>query len=326
VTESLNPALDRAIDEHAFSGVVRVAARGDIVYERAVGFARRATKEPNEFATQFALASGTKTFTAVTVMSLIADGVLAPSTTARSVLGSTLPLVPDDVTVEQLLAHRSGIGDYVDEEGDDDRETWPLSVPATALRATSDYVAVLDGHPPKFPAGERFAYCNSGYVVLALLIEAATNASFYDQVDARVFTPAGMTASGFFTFDALPDGAALGYLDENHGSITNENNIPWRGSGDGGAFSTLDDIEAFWEFALSLEYMPEMLRARSERYGLGFWLRPDGAPEMEGCDAGVSFRSMCDEERGIRATVMSNSTLGAWPIARVFEEWWERLS
>ena len=50
------------------------------------------------------------------MVSLIEDGTLELSTTARSLLGGDLPLIRDDVTVEHLLAHRSGIGDYLDEE------------------------------------------------------------------------------------------------------------------------------------------------------------------------------------------------------------------
>ena len=59
-----------------------------------------------------------KGLTALTVVSLIEDGSLHLETTARSVLGGDLPLIDDGVTIEHLLAHRSGIGDYLDEEGD----------------------------------------------------------------------------------------------------------------------------------------------------------------------------------------------------------------
>ncbi|WP_410962068.1 serine hydrolase, partial [Salmonella sp. SAL4457] len=67
---------------------------------------------PNEIDTRFGLASGTKGLTALAVVSLIEDGTLELSTTARSLLGDDLPLIRDDVTVEHLLGHRSGIGDY----------------------------------------------------------------------------------------------------------------------------------------------------------------------------------------------------------------------
>jgi len=66
--------------------------------------------------TRFAIASGTKGLTALTVVSLISDDVLKLETPAREWLGEDLPLIGDDVTVEHLLSHRSGIGDYCDED------------------------------------------------------------------------------------------------------------------------------------------------------------------------------------------------------------------
>ena len=62
------------------------------------------------------MASVGKGLTALAIATLVEDGTLQWSTTARSVLGDDLPLIDDAVTVEQLMAHRSGIGDYLDED------------------------------------------------------------------------------------------------------------------------------------------------------------------------------------------------------------------
>src|SRR5690348_8351684 len=98
-----------------FSGVVRVDRGDEVVVSSAYGLANRAYGIPNSVDTQFGIASGTKGLTALAVVSLIEDGRLELTTTARSLLGEDLPLIGDDVTVEHLLAHRSGIGDYLDE-------------------------------------------------------------------------------------------------------------------------------------------------------------------------------------------------------------------
>ena len=92
----------------------RVDRPGDEPFVRAYGAADRRHGTPNTVETRFAIASGTKGLTALTIVSLIEDGTLEPSTRARSILGSDLPLIDDGVTVEHLLAHRSGIGDYLD--------------------------------------------------------------------------------------------------------------------------------------------------------------------------------------------------------------------
>ena len=76
---------------------------------------------------QLGMASGSKTFTALVVMRLVEEGLLSLSTTARQVLGTDLPLIGDDVTVEHLLSHRSGIGDYLDED-ELDSEDYPMPV------------------------------------------------------------------------------------------------------------------------------------------------------------------------------------------------------
>ena len=68
-------------------------------------------------------------------------------TTARSVLGDDLPLIDDGVTVEHLLAHRSGIGDYIDEDGRRANHRLRAAGAGAPAGDTEDYLAVLDGHP-----------------------------------------------------------------------------------------------------------------------------------------------------------------------------------
>ena len=129
-------------------------------------------------------------------------------------LGRDLPLIDDGVTIEHLLSHRSGIGDYLDEDaGDFDLSDYPMPVPVHELATTEDYLAVLDGHPTKFAPGQRFAYCNGGYVVLALIVERASGVPFHDVVRERVCEPAGMHDTAFLRSDELPGNAALGYLE-----------------------------------------------------------------------------------------------------------------
>ena len=145
-------------------------------------------------------------------MRLVERGTLALGTTARSLLGDDLPLIADDVTVEHLLAHRSGIGDYLDEDAVADVTDYVLPVPVHELATTEQYLAVLDGHPTVFPAGERFAYNNGGYVVLALLAERASGVDFHELVHTLVCEPAGMVDTAFLRSDELPGRAARGYL------------------------------------------------------------------------------------------------------------------
>ena len=99
-----------------FSGAVRVDRAGTTELAVAFGDADRAHGIANTVDTRFGVASGTKGLTALTIVSLIEDGILSFDTRAREVLGSDLPLIDDRVTIEHLLGHTSGIGDYLDEE------------------------------------------------------------------------------------------------------------------------------------------------------------------------------------------------------------------
>jgi CubicO group peptidase (beta-lactamase class C family) len=322
--------IDAIAATTAFSGVVHVVRADEIVIAKAYGLADRGWEIPNEVGTRFGLASGTKGLTALTVISLIEEGALELTTSARSVLGDDLPLIRDDVTVEHLLAHRSGIGDYFDEDVESDAEAYVLAVPAQQLATTEAYLAVLDGYATKFVPGERFAYCNGGYVVLALIAERASGVPFHELVLQRVCEPAGMHDTAFLRSDELPGRAALGYLEVDGAWRTNVFHLPVRGSGDGGVYSTVADVRSLWTslFAgsiVSAEWVKEMLRPRSDapkkRYGLGFWLDAStAAVSLEGVDAGVSFRSTHEARSGLTYTVVSNTTDGAWPIARHLAE------
>jgi CubicO group peptidase (beta-lactamase class C family) len=324
--------LDRIAAETGFSGVVRVDGPEGIEVVRAYGFADRAHAIPNEPDTQFGSASGTKSLTALVVMRLVEDGTLDLSTTARSVLGVDLPLVDERVTVEHLLAHRSGIGDYLDEELTEELPEYPMPVPVQQLATTEAYLGVLDGHPQKFAPGDRFAYCNSGYVLLALVAERTAETPFPDLVQNLVCMPAEMSDTAFLRSDDLPGRAAIGYTQVDGEWRANVFHLPVRGSGDGGIYTTAADVAAFWRalFAGAIvreATLVEMLRERSSArpdrgYGLGFWLPVGGvAVQMEGGDTGVAFRSVHDPNRRATWTLFSNTREGSREMgARILRE------
>jgi len=329
--QSLQEAVDREARRTEFSGVVRLDRSGETEFAVAYGFADRAHGILNAVETLFATASGTKSLTALAVMALVERRTLELGTTARSLLGTDLPLIADDVTIEQLLAHRSGIGDYLDESGGSDISDYVLLVPVHELATTEQFLRVLDGHEAVFPAGERFAYNDAGYVVLALLAERASGVDFHDLVRTLVCEPADMVDTDFLRSDELPGRAALGYLSV-HGLRTNVFHLPVLGNGDGGIYSTAADMSTFWEalFAgriVSPERVAQMVRPRSDwpeesrRYGLGFHLSATGdGVWLEGYDAGVSFTSLHQPSSSMTYTVISNWSDGAWPIVRLLND------
>jgi CubicO group peptidase (beta-lactamase class C family) len=322
--------IDAAARASGFSGAVLVDRAGSVMASAAYGLADRRSSTPVELSTQFGLASGTKLFTALTVMSLIESGHLRLDLPVRGLLGADLPLVDDDVTIEQLLSHRSGIGDYLDESLLDDIQDFELPVPAQRLWSTEQYVPILDGHPQVSVPGAEFAYNNGGYVVLALVAERAAGRSFDLLVRERVCGPAGLAATAFLRSDELPPSAALGYLSA-EGLRTNVFHLPVLGSGDGGIYSTVADVSAMWRAFLSGrivsgQAVAQMLVPRRGSgpgvldYGLGVWIHRDGdALEIHGYDAGVSFYSVHHPPSCTTCIAVSNTGEGTRALEEILE-------
>ncbi len=330
-SDPIGDAVDGIAAEVGLSGVVRLDLEGEPVVQRAYGLAHRALGIPNRVDGQFATASGSKTFTALAVMHLVEQGRLTLDTPARSVLGDDLPLIDDRVTIEHLLTHRSGIGDYLDEETVTDWTDYLMPVPVQELADTEQFLRVLDGHPMKGEPGERFVYCNGGYVVLALIAERVGGLPFHDLVAQRVFVPAGMSDTAYLRSDELPGRAALGYL-EDDSLRTNVFHLPVRGNGDGGAYTTAADVHSFWDAlyagrVVSPATVVEMTRWRGSAeegglgYGLGFWLYgTTGAVSLHGFDTGVGFVSVRDPGGRFEYTVLGNKGRGAWPMSQGLDE------
>jgi len=328
------PDLDAAIAAKAFSGVVAVHERGKRVFERAEGFAHRALQVPNSAETRFATASGSKGFTALAAMALVEQDVLELDAPVRPILGTDLPLIDSAVTLRHLLAHTSGIGDYLDEDADWGATDYVLKVPVHELATTEGFVRAIDGFAQKEAPGERFRYNNGAFIVIALVAERASGKPFHDLVAEAVCAPAGLTHTSYLRSDELPGDAALGYLDA-QGDRTNVLHLPVRGNGDGGMYTTADDLARFWEaFAAGRIVSPATVAAmttptadvpsQGARFGMGVWLRATGpAWFLEGFDAGVSFRSTHDPTTGLTVSVLGNTHEGAWPVVRACDAMFE---
>lgn len=317
-------------DDQGLPLVASVTVGGEIVATVERGYADRASRTPNSIDTIFGMASVTKGVTALVIMSLVADGTIELDAPVRRWLGGDLPLIDDAVSIDQLLSHRSGIGDYLDESTLDDPNAYVMPVPVHQLASVESYVHVLDGHPQVDPPGHQFAYNNGGYVVLALVAERAAGRRFDRLVDERVLRPAGMVDSGFHRTDELPAPVAVGYLDRLR-PRTNIHHLPVLGGGDGGLYSTVGDLDRLWRSLFAGRVVPIRLveqmvqrvsrRASGDDYGRGLWLVPEsGCVALVGGDAGISVRSVHDPTSAATVTAVSNTTAGAWPVAWMADE------
>lgn len=271
------PELSQKIDEagakDAFSGVVLLYQNNELLLEKVYGLADMDTREPITRQTKFNLASMNKMFTAVAIMQLRDAGKLDLLATVGTYLSDySNTTVRDSVTIQQLLTHTSGLGDYFDDRLE--------QISPDSIRSLNDYYQIFVNDPLNFAPGSSFGYSNAGYIVLGLVIEAITGRSYYDHIHQSVFSPLGMQQSGWGHSDTLVLQLARAYGTADSSGHRMENPyLGMKGSSAGGGFSTVDDLYTFAKGLksgqiLSLETLTEMKEDRFENgYGYGLSLR-----------------------------------------------------
>ncbi len=233
------------------------------------------------------------------------------------------------------MTHTSGIPDYFDEELIADFDNFTVAVPWNLLKGPRDYLQVFPDEPMKFTPGQRFSYSNGGYILLGVIVEELTGMAYRDYVTQQIFQPAGMTRSGFFSFNRLPENTASGYIEDDQGWRTNIYNLPIIGASDGGAYTTAHDLMKMWDAFWACEIISSDLvhlfsqpffaadtEGQHRYYGHGMWIYQTeniNEPYITGCDAGVSFESGVIRRNNFLTTVLSNTSNGAWDVIRIID-------
>src|SRR5690554_3855311 len=193
----LAKAIDVAATEESFSGLVAIYQDGQEKFARSFGLANRAHEVPVTPQTRFGIASGSKAFTALAAMRLVEEGKLTLEGPVRKWLGEDLPLVDERVTLEELLTHTSGIGDYLNEDDDLEATDYILKTPVHQLVNAEDFLPEIDGHPQVEGPGDAFRYNNAGFVLAALVIERVAGEPFHDVVAREVLERAGLEQTAY---------------------------------------------------------------------------------------------------------------------------------
>ncbi|MGN0475042.1 MAG: serine hydrolase domain-containing protein [Acutalibacteraceae bacterium] len=249
--EFIESVCERNYLTNNFSGVCMLKVKGETLFAKAYGYASRAFKIPNQIDTKFDTASITKIFTAAAVLQLIECGKLNFGDKITEIIDLSGTEIPTDVTIEQLLNHTSGIADDADEENGEDYSALFAEYPNYAMRECRDFLKNFAYKKPNFRAGTGVRYCNCSYVLLGLAIEKVTGISYRDYVARNVFDKAGMSDSGFLSMDGVNENTAEGYVsitDESDNIVGYKKNIycyPPKGTPDGGAYTTADDLNKF---------------------------------------------------------------------------------
>jgi CubicO group peptidase (beta-lactamase class C family) len=181
-----------AVDD-GFAGQLLAVVDGEVVLDRGYGLADAESGVPVDTSTVFAIGSVTKAFTRAAVLKLAEEGELALSDPISRYLDD-VPADKRDITIDQLLTMRAGLHEYHDDTGDHQAMTRD-----EALRR-------IFGQELRFEPGSAEAYSNSGYTLLAAIIENVTGRTYERYVRDELLTPAGMASSGFHgETDRWPD-------------------------------------------------------------------------------------------------------------------------
>jgi CubicO group peptidase (beta-lactamase class C family) len=177
----LDAIVDGAVAD-GFAGQVAVVRDGNLVFRRAAGHADLESRIPVTHSTLFHVASLTKYFTATAVLRAAEMGLMDIDATAAS-FAATSALAGWNITVADLLAHRSGLGS---------------TYAAEAQRDAGAAVAAIAGAASPAPVAGQFRYSNDGYDLLAILLERATGRTYEQFLREELFAPACLTHAAFW--------------------------------------------------------------------------------------------------------------------------------
>lgn len=234
--------------------VLSIEKNGEIIYRNATGLANLDTHTPLDSLTDLRMASVTKQFTAMGILLLEKDGIL----NVNDPIGRWLPELPATlgrhILIRHLLTHSSGLLDY--------ESLIPPSQTTQVLDA--DVLRLLSQHDDTyFPAGSRFQYSNSGFCLLALIIERASKKSYPQFIRDRIFAPLHMDSSTIYVRGQDIPHRAMGYARDSSGHIfPSDQSVTSATKGDGGVYTSLVDY-AKWTRALqqnTLIALPATLR------------------------------------------------------------------
>jgi D-alanyl-D-alanine carboxypeptidase len=250
-------ALDRLIAAGA-PGAIALVRNGDQTLRLTSGYGSLEKKEPMRATDRFRIGSVTKSFVATVALQLVGEGKLALDNTVERWLPG---LVPNGkkITVRELLDHTSGIFDVTNDQGFIARVLWKPTQAWTPRKM----IAIATAHKPLFAPGTAWSYSNTGYIVLGLIVEAASGDSIATELDRRIFTPLHLSATSFDRSPRIAGAHAHGYTPFDGPPLRDVSVFSQSSTWAAGAIaSTMDDLANFYRALLRGRLLrPALLRA-----------------------------------------------------------------
>jgi CubicO group peptidase (beta-lactamase class C family) len=325
----------KGCDEYNMDGYTGVYGRYEktiCIDENASGYASLNFKALNDPSFSYGTASGTKGFTAASIIRLISEGKLSLHESVKKVLGKEagkLDWLDASITVEMLLSHTADVPEYFDERVMDDFSRLWVKAPNYSFTSPKTFLPLIrraaKSRKDNYANIGRFSYSNSGFVILAMVVEAVSGEAFNNYVSENIFRSFGMSRSGFWRFDEIPKNGTVKADACCENGRLNIYSLPIIGGGDGGAYTNPKDMALFWNHmdpdisqnkglaglvdqAWTIPNRQKETDWTDHYYGLGFWLLKNNprCVFLEGYDPGVIFMSIYNRDNKRSLTIALN--------------------
>jgi len=321
----LNSLFSPLVDARSPGLAVLVRKDGHSIFQKGYGVADLRTGKSIDARTNFRLASCSKQFTALAAMLLVHDQKLKYDTRLADIFPD-FPNYARGITIRHLLTHTSGLPDYEDLMND----SWS---PVHQIQ-DEEVLALLKKAKPKFEPGTNWAYSNSGYVLLGLIVSRTAGMPFPQFLHDRIFGPLHMAGTIAYVPAANSvSHRAFGHTKEGDRFTETDQSATSATLGDGGIYSNVEDL-AKWDAALDSHTLlpePEMKPAlqpvqlqdgsqphwpqtasddnlhpgKPVSYGFGWFLDPyNGHPRMWHFGSTMGFRTAIERFTGNRLTII----------------------
>ena len=265
----IDSLIQKAASLKRFNGSILVCKNGRIVFEKAYGYQNIERKIANTPATIFQVGSMTKQFTAAVVLKLAEQHKLS----IDDKISKYFPNLKrgDEISIKNLLTHTSGLSEIF-------RDTSYLNENKQTCISKKKLLSFFINSPLYFDPGTQYSYCNSGYVLLRLIIEKVTQKSYEQVIRDFILKPLKMTHSGFDFAGLKSKQKAVGYIKFSIAeSISSK---PWDSTftySAGSLYSTANDLYLWHQGLLSKKILTKESLAKAytpfmEGYGLGCWI------------------------------------------------------
>lgn len=238
--KSYDSTIKNYLDELSgedFSGGILVAKKDIIIEKRVYGLANKNYQIKNKLNTKFHIASISKMFTAVAILQLFQQGKID----LHQPIGQYLQEYPnkklkESVTIHQLLTHTAGTGQHFDAL---------LKTDKLRYRKVEDYLPLFVQDTLLFPSGSAYSYSNTGFIILALIIEKISGQPYYEYLAKNIFNPIGMANTIALDIDTIIENKAVGYTHFEANPMRMNSYFLSKADGASGYYSTIADLFKF---------------------------------------------------------------------------------